>query len=60
MHIYSSEDGNMIKELPLSYEEYSENFRLNGYLICDDINRIILYGTRRGQETDAWIVSITV
>ena len=60
IRIYSSEDGSMIKELPLSYEEYGENFRLSGYLICDDVNRIILYGTWRGQETDAWIVSITV
>lgn len=60
IHIYSSEDGSIIKELPLYYEEYGENFRLRGYLICDDVNRIILYGTWRGQETDTWIVSIKV
>lgn len=57
IRIYSSEDGSMIKELPLSYEEYGENFRLRGYLICDDTGRIILYGTWRGCETDTWIVS---
>ena len=58
IRVYSSEDGSMIKELPLSYEEYGENFRLRGYLICDDTDRIILYGTWRGRETDTWIVSI--
>lgn len=57
IRIYSSEDGRMIKELPLSYEEYGDNFRLKGYLICDDTDRIILYGTWRGRETDTWIVS---
>lgn len=57
IRIYSSEDGRMIKELPLTYEEYGDNFRLNGYLICEKVNRIILYGTWRGQETDSWIVS---
>lgn len=57
IRIYSSEDGSLIKELPLTYEEYGEDFRLMGYLICDDVSRIILYGTWRGQETDAWIVS---
>lgn len=57
IRIYSSVDGSMIKELPLSYEEYGDNFRLKGYLICDDTDRIILYGTWRGRETDTWIVS---
>lgn len=57
IRIYSSEDGTMVKELPLTYEEYGENFRLNGHLICDDVNKIILYGTWRGQETDTWIVT---
>ncbi|MCM1058543.1 MAG: hypothetical protein NC517_13210 [Firmicutes bacterium] len=57
IRIYSSKDGNMVKELPLTYEEYGDDFRLRGFLICDDVNRIILYGTWRGQETDTWIVS---
>ena len=60
IRIYSSEDGSLVKVLPLTYEEYGDNFRLNNYLICDDINRIILYGTWRGQETDTWIVSISL
>lgn len=58
IRIYSAEDGGMVKELPLSYEEYGEDFRLNGYLICDDVNRIILYGTWKERGTDNWIVSI--
>lgn len=57
IRIYSSEDGSLVKELPLSYEEYGEDFRLGGYLICDDMQRIILYGTWRGRETESWIVS---
>lgn len=57
IRIYSSKDGNMVKELPLTYEEYGDDFRLRGFLICDDTNRIILYGTWRGQEANTWIVS---
>lgn len=57
IRIYSSKDGNMVKELPLTYEEYGDDFRLRGFLICDDVNRIILYGTWKGQETNTWIVS---
>ncbi len=57
IRVYSSQDGSLVRELALTYKEYGENFLLNGYLICDDLNRIILYGTWRGQETDTWIVS---
>ena len=57
IRVYSSEDGSMVKELPLTYEKYGDDFRLSGYLICDDVNRIILYGTWEGQKTDTWIVS---
>lgn len=57
IRIYSSKDGDMVKELPLTYEEYGDDFRLGGFLICDDVNRIILYGTWKGQETNTWIVS---
>ena len=57
IRIYSSKDGDMVKELPLTYEEYGDDFRLSGFLICDDVNRIILYGTWKGQETNTWIVS---
>lgn len=57
IRIYSSKDGSMVKELPLTNEQYGDNFRLKGFLICDDINRIILYGTWKGQETNTWIVS---
>lgn len=60
IRIYSSEDGSLVKELPLTYEEYGDNFQLNGYLICDDINRIILYGIWKEQRTDTWIVSISL
>lgn len=57
IRIYSSKDGSMVKELSLTYEEYGDDFRLRGFLICDDVNRIILYGTWKGQETNTWIVS---
>jgi len=57
IRIYSSDDGSMVRELPLTYDEYGDDFRLSGFLLCDDVNRIILYGTWRGQETDTWIVS---
>ncbi len=57
IRIYSSDDGSMVRELPLTYEEYGDGFRLSEFLICDDVNRIILYGTWRGQETDTWIAS---
>ncbi len=57
IRVYSSEDGRMVKELPLTDEEYGDDFRLKGYLICDDSGRIILYGTWKGQETDTWITS---
>ncbi len=57
IRIYSSKDGSMVKELPLTYEEYGDDFRLSGFLICDDVKRIILYGTWKGQETNTWIVS---
>lgn len=60
VRIYSSKDGSLVKELPLSYEEYGENFRLGGYLICDDMQRVILYGTWRGRETESWIVSVNL
>ncbi len=60
VRIYSSEDGSLVKELPLLYEEYGENFRLGGYLICDDMQRVILYGTWRGRETESWIVSVNL
>lgn len=58
VRIYSSEDGSLVKELPLSYEEYGDNFRLSGYLICDDMQKIILYGYWRGREEDTWIVTM--
>ena len=60
VRIYSSKDGSLVKELPLSYEEYGENFRLGGYLICDDMQRVVLYGTWRGRETESWIVSVNL
>lgn len=60
VRIYSSKDGSLVKELPLSYEEYGENFRLGGYLICDDMQRVVLYGTWRGRETESWIVSVNM
>lgn len=60
VRIYSSEDGSLIRELPLSYEEYGDNFRLGGYLICDDMQRVVLYGTWRGRETESWIVSVNL
>lgn len=60
VRIYSSKDGSLVKELPLSYEEYGENFRLGGYLICDDMQRVVLYGTWRGQETESWIISVNL
>lgn len=57
IRIYSSQDGKMVKELPLTYEEYGDDFRLRGFVICDDVNRIVLYGTWRGQETKTWVAS---
>lgn len=60
VRIYSSGDGSLVKELPLSYEEYGDNFRLGGYLICDDMQRVVLYGTWRGRETESWIVSVNL
>lgn len=57
IRIYSSEDGSMVKELPLTEKEYGEDFRLHGYLMCEDVDTIILYGTWKGHETDTWIAS---
>ena len=57
IRVYSSKDGNMVKELALTDEEYGDDFRLRGLLLCDDVNRMILYGTWKGQETNTWIVS---
>lgn len=57
IRVYSSEDGSMVKELPLTNKEYGADFRLRGHLMCEDVDAIIIYGTWKGRENNTWIAS---
>lgn len=59
LRVYSSENGQLVREYLMTYEEYGEKFRLSNVLIYEDINRIILMVNGvKNQEKGTWLIAI--
>lgn len=59
LRVYSSENGQLVREYLMTYEEYGEKFRLSNVLIYEDINRIILMVNGvKNQEEGTWLIAI--
>lgn len=59
LRLYSSEDGRLVREYLLTYDEYGEEFRLNNILICEDVNKIILMANGvQDQKEGTWLMSM--
>ncbi len=57
LHIYSSEDGSLVRELQLSSEEFGEGFMIRAIYIDDEAERMIIYGFWANRLMETWIVS---
>lgn len=59
VRIYASENGKLIREIPMLFSEYGEKFRLSNLLICEKEKKIILSvsGWKNGGD-GIWIVSM--
>lgn len=57
VRIYSSEDGQLIREIPMPYNEYGTNFRISEILICEDTAKIILLVSGwKNQDDGEWLI----
>lgn len=56
LRIYSSEDGQLVCEYFMTYEEYGEKFRLNNILIYESTNKIILAAKGLENQEGTWLM----
>lgn len=58
LRIYSSENGQLVREYLMTYEKYGEKFKLINILIYEDINKIILMVNGvQNQEEGTWLIA---
>lgn len=59
VRIYSSEDGQLVREFLVTYENYGEKLRLNNVLICENSNKVIMMVSGlQDHEEGTWLVAI--
>ncbi len=59
LRIYSSEDGQLVREYFMTYEEYGENFKLINILLCENVNKVILMvNGLQDQEEGTWLIAV--